>query len=105
MTPAQGEMDFTGAALKERALADHAERRAHDIQKVRIALLAGAKLAQSSTLTADDAAVVVERLGMSTGNWCGAIFRNWDAVEHTGTYTKSIIPRSRARMVSVWAIK
>lgn len=94
-----------GAALKEQALARHAENRASDIQKVRVALLAGAKLAGSDILTADDASVVVERLGLTTGNWCGAIFRNWPAVEHTGQYIKSQTPRSRARMIAVWRVR
>lgn len=96
---------LTGPEMKAQALADHADRRAADIQKVRVALLAGAKLAQSTTLTADDASVVVERLGLTTGKWLGAIFRNWPAVAHTGTYVKSTLPRSRARMIAVWAIQ
>lgn len=96
---------FSGPALKEQALHGHAERRAHDIAKVRVALLAGARMAESRFLTADDASVVVERLGMSTGKWLGTIFRHWDAVEPTGQFIKSTLPRSRARRIAVWAIK
>lgn len=96
---------FTGAQLKEQALSQHASDRAHDIQKVRVALLAGARMAESRFLTADDASVVVERLGMSTGKWLGTIFRHWDAVEPTGQFIKSTLPRSRARRIAVWAIK
>jgi len=96
---------LTGEQTKAQALTAHAENRASDIQKVRVAMLAGAAMARSSTLTADDAAIVAERLGIPTGAWLGALFRHWPAVEHTGRYVKSTIPRSRARMVSVWAIK
>lgn len=98
-------MDFTGAELRDQALQVHHQNHSADIQKVRVALLAGARLAGVDTISGDDAVVIIEQMQIpGDRRFVGAIFRGWDKVVSTGQYVHSRLPQRHHRPVLQWRI-
>ena len=101
----QTQMDFTGAELRDQALTKHHQNHKAHIHAVRMALLAGAKLAGSVYLTGDDASLIADQMQIpGDRRFLGAVFKGWDRVKSTGRYQNSRLPQRHARPVAIWAI-
>lgn len=95
-----------GSHLRDAALAKHHANHAQDIQRVRMSLLAAAKMGGLDTLTADDASLVADQLGIpGDRRWLGGVFRNWSRVKATDRTIPSTLSRRHARRVAVWLVR
>lgn len=94
-----------GSYLRDEALATHRENHSSDIQRVRMSLLAAAQMGNLAFLTADDASVIADQLGIpGDRRWLGAVFRNWDRVRVTDRTIVSTLSRRHARRIAVWQV-
>lgn len=94
-----------GAHLRDAALDKHTQNRKQDIERVRLSLLVACRVGNLTELTADDASLVADQLGIpGDRRWLGAVFRGWNRVKATDRMVPSRLSRRNARRILVWAV-
>lgn len=103
----QTAMDFSGAQLRDAALAQVAQGRQEQIQRVRVALLAYLTMAGLTTFTADDVLLMARELGYGDGDmrWLAGVVKGWPEVEATKEFVPSTLPQRHCRPVRRWRRK
>lgn len=97
--------ELPGAKLRDDALQAHHANHAQDIQRVRLSLLAACRIGGLTEVTADDASVIADQLGIpGDRRWLGSVFRGWDRVRVTDRTVPSRLPRRHHRRVVIWQV-
>lgn len=104
-----------GAALRDAALAQVAQGRQTQIQRVRVALLAYLTMAGLKEFTGDDVLTVAIHLGYADEwtpgepgrdtRWLAAVVKGWPEVTATDRFVPSTLPQRHCRPVRCWVRK